>query len=700
MGAARRHGGHRGEGPRDVSDHRRPGPAVRRPAGGRGSSSPGRTGEAVEGRRAAPDVSPSWSAAPRARSSADGLETLVTGVSIDSRTCRPGDAFFAIRGATPGRARLRRPCRLRGAACAVTTRIPAGLGAEARFPGRAGRRHDGSAPAAGAGPSPRASPSRWSRSPAPTGRPRRRSWWHGALRPPARAKARGQLQQPVGRAPDAPRARARARGGGARDRHERLRRDRRARPALPADDRRGDTIAPAHLEGVGSIEGVQKAKGELVRGDSPRRRRRAECGRAPGAGPRRAGPRAGDDVRSGRPRRTSGSGDVALVEGGLGFRLAAGRATADVRLPLAGRHNAWHAAAAAAVGLALGVPLDEAAAALALAAPVKGRLVWREAGGVRILDDTYNANPVSVRAALDALREAPGAGRRWAILGDMLELGGADRGGAPRGRGAGWPALPVAGLAAVGPAMRADGGGRARGRLPGGGHLRQPRGRGGARCSPGRARGPRAGEGIAGDADGARGRRAPGAGSAGRARRRGADGPRGLRQVSHRVQRLPVHHVPDGDGARDGADPLPVSRAVDDPEAPRAPDRRDHPRRRAGAPPGQGRARHDGRAPDRGVARRLRAALGQSREPLRVGPAHRDGRARARSASTTTGSSSGRGARSRSARSSCPAGGRVWRSALYLYRFPSDGVTTQLSVPFVKDWVPDLGRPGTSSSPP
>jgi UDP-N-acetylmuramoyl-tripeptide--D-alanyl-D-alanine ligase len=146
-------------------------------------------------------------------------------------------------------------------------------------------------------------------------------------------------------------------------------------------------------------------------------------------------------------------GDVALVEGGLAFRLAAGRATADVRLPLAGRHNAWHAAAAAAVGLALGVPLDEAAAALALAAPVKGRLVWREAGGVRVLDDTYNANPVSVRAALDAFREAPGGGRRWVILGDMLELGSLTD-AAHREVGAWVAGLSVTGLAAVGPAMR------------------------------------------------------------------------------------------------------------------------------------------------------------------------------------------------------------------------------------------------------
>ena len=211
-------------------------------------------------------------------------------------------------------------------------------------------------------------------------------------------------------------------------------------------------IAPAHLEGVGSVEGVQKAKGELVEAippdgvvvlnaDDPLVLALAARAKAPvmtyGQADRA-------DVRL---------GDVALVDGGLAFRLAAGRATADVRLPLAGRHNAWHAAAAAAVGLALGVPLDEAAAALALATPVKGRLVWREAGGVRILDDTYNANPVSVRAALDAFREAPGGGRRWVILGDMLELGTLTE-SAHREVGTWVAGQPVAGLAAVGSAMR------------------------------------------------------------------------------------------------------------------------------------------------------------------------------------------------------------------------------------------------------
>ena len=268
------------------------------------------------------------------------------------------------------------------------------------------------------------------------------------------------------------------------------------------------TIAPAHLEGVGSIEGVQKAKGELVEAippdgvvvlnaDDPLVLALAARARGPvmtyGQADRA-------DVRL---------GDVALVEGGLGFRLAAGPATADVRLPLAGRHNAWHAAAAAAVGLTLGVPLDEAAAALALAVPVKGRLVWREAGGVRILDDTYNANPVSVRAALDALREAPGGGRRWVILGDMLELGTQTRGGPPRGRGMGGRA-PRRRAGRGGLRDAPDGGGRAGGRLPRRRHLRQSRGRGGARDRPRRTRRPRAGQGVARHADGAGGRGAPG----------------------------------------------------------------------------------------------------------------------------------------------------------------------------------------------
>jgi UDP-N-acetylmuramoyl-tripeptide--D-alanyl-D-alanine ligase len=75
--------------------------------------------------------------------------------------------------------------------------------------------------------------------------------------------------------------------------------------------------------------------------------------------------------------------------------------------------------------VALGWPLEEIARGLSEARPAAGRCVWRDAGGVSILDDTYNANPVSVRAALEtvAARRAASSGRLIVVLGDMLELG-------------------------------------------------------------------------------------------------------------------------------------------------------------------------------------------------------------------------------------------------------------------------------------
>jgi UDP-N-acetylmuramyl pentapeptide synthase len=82
-----------------------------------------------------------------------------------------------------------------------------------------------------------------------------------------------------------------------------------------------------------------------------------------------------------------------------------------------------NALAAAAAGVALGFPLAEIAAGLGGARAVAGRCVWRRAGEITILDDTYNASPVSVRAALDTV-SAHRRGRRVVIvLGDMLELG-------------------------------------------------------------------------------------------------------------------------------------------------------------------------------------------------------------------------------------------------------------------------------------
>jgi UDP-N-acetylmuramoyl-tripeptide--D-alanyl-D-alanine ligase len=126
---------------------------------------------------------------------------------------------------------------------------------------------------------------------------------------------------------------------------------------------------------------------------------------------------------------TGPGGDVFTVgpaeDDGLGLRftLAAGTATRPVRMHFAGRHNVVNALAAAGVGLALGLSLEQIARGLEAARPAKGRCVWRRAGQLRLLDDTYNANPTSVSAALAALAAGAGPARRVVVLGDMLELG-------------------------------------------------------------------------------------------------------------------------------------------------------------------------------------------------------------------------------------------------------------------------------------
>jgi UDP-N-acetylmuramoyl-tripeptide--D-alanyl-D-alanine ligase len=92
----------------------------------------------------------------------------------------------------------------------------------------------------------------------------------------------------------------------------------------------------------------------------------------------------------------------------------------QLRIP--GRHNVYNALAAAAVGCLHGIPLVEAAEVLATLDPVSRRSQVTRHSGWALLDDSYNANPDSVRAALDLIGVVD-AGRRIAVLGDMLELG-------------------------------------------------------------------------------------------------------------------------------------------------------------------------------------------------------------------------------------------------------------------------------------
>ncbi len=106
--------------------------------------------------------------------------------------------------------------------------------------------------------------------------------------------------------------------------------------------------------------------------------------------------------------------------GGVAFRVE-GR---PVELALWGRHAVRNALAALAAARALGIPLGEAAARLAEVEPLPGRgRFHRLEDGTVVVDETYNANPDAVLAVLGALADFPVTGRRVAVLGDMLELG-------------------------------------------------------------------------------------------------------------------------------------------------------------------------------------------------------------------------------------------------------------------------------------
>jgi len=118
--------------------------------------------------------------------------------------------------------------------------------------------------------------------------------------------------------------------------------------------------------------------------------------------------------------------DISLdPQGRASFTLVTNQGSAAVALRLHGEHHVGNALAVAAVALTVGMPLDEVAAALGEARPMsRWRMeVHERADGVTIINDAYNANPDSMRAALKALA-VMGEGRRtWAVLGEMLELG-------------------------------------------------------------------------------------------------------------------------------------------------------------------------------------------------------------------------------------------------------------------------------------
>lgn len=143
--------------------------------------------------------------------------------------------------------------------------------------------------------------------------------------------------------------------------------------------------------------------------------------------------------------------DYTPLESGSRFVLVAEGKKAEVRALFAGRHMAGNAALAAAAGLAAGLSLEEIATGLEAVVLEGGRLEEVRCGGLRFLNDTYNANPDSMVAALETLVERKGAGRALAVLGGMGELGDyAEKGYARVGERVGQ--LKVDMLIGVGPA--------------------------------------------------------------------------------------------------------------------------------------------------------------------------------------------------------------------------------------------------------
>ena len=182
-------------------------------------------------------------------------------------------------------------------------------------------------------------------------------------------------------------------------------------------------VGLAHLEGLGSIEGVARAKGELFAHMRPTATAVANAEDPHVAALGDAFP--GRVVRFGAGTEVAADQVTCDARGAASFRLHLGSTPVDVQLQVPGRHNVMNALAAAAAAWVVGVDPEAIRAGLRATVPVGSRMrVVALASGVTVVDDSYNANPASMAAALRSLAAAP-ATRRIAVLGDMLELGAA-----------------------------------------------------------------------------------------------------------------------------------------------------------------------------------------------------------------------------------------------------------------------------------
>ena len=180
-----------------------------------------------------------------------------------------------------------------------------------------------------------------------------------------------------------------------------------------------------HLEGFGSIEGVARAEGEMVEGLAPTATAVINADdefadlwrKLTKAHVVTFGVQAPADFKAADVRTTIGP------EGFLThFTLVCPLGSTAIGLHMGGRHNVANALAAAAAAAAAGAKLEHIATGLGAMRAVAGRLQFKKAlGDAWIIDDSYNANPSSMRAGIEVLGELEGT--KWLVIGEMAELG-------------------------------------------------------------------------------------------------------------------------------------------------------------------------------------------------------------------------------------------------------------------------------------
>lgn len=177
----------------------------------------------------------------------------------------------------------------------------------------------------------------------------------------------------------------------------------------------------AHLEGFGSIEGIAKAKGEIFAGLADK-----------GVAIINADDQFADYWKNiagehriitfGIDKNADVMADISGEWTGQKIHITTPEGNFDVKLQLLGRHNVMNALAATAASIAAGYSIKQITTGLEQLKPVKGRLQLKKGiNNSQVIDDTYNANPSSLKAAINVLHDF--SGKRFLALGDMAELG-------------------------------------------------------------------------------------------------------------------------------------------------------------------------------------------------------------------------------------------------------------------------------------